>query len=635
MTRSPSSAKRHASTWHLWIAVVAILVAVGVASHGMRSAHLWWDEHFTIQVIGARPYGPLTLEHLTTMIGSDAGYHTPTFYALLAGWSLLLGDTQFGLRLFPLLMGAIALACIYRAGVWLGGRRLGLAALCALAGAGFFLDQMTELRPYMLFALLGGIAPALYWRLINRPMRPRTFWMFVICGIALIYTHYYAALVIAIIGLYHLLFAPKNRQWWQVLGAAVLVIVAFLPWLPAPLSVMGNEAGGWRFGVMRLPEAVQTLGLGLSNNVLPFLVAILFGAWAAWRTASGRFMVFISFGFIVLMLAANQVVPVLATWRYGIPAWSFAALLAAYGIVWLVDQMHWRRIVAGIMLVWWGSAVLALWGTHDYHNMMFGSALVPFFRPNLTLYDATSTIGRNAVPDTDVVLYDAPLNPWGASGSFEYYTRDWNFPRTQTDWLPGKTQPEFHQTLTDYTRDALRVWWLYETQPDPDYHHFAFDEVMTEQKWDYCGALYTAEDMQAELYTRHSMCCAPSQQPLAHFGEAGVALDSWDILDQSRDEITLITSWQVPAAVPSNVYSIGWYLFDENNQFVLQYDKPLPMEAHRCLESPLNVAALTPGTYHLMVAVYDVSTGKRLASTSADNSLSPNLVPLGDVRVGD
>jgi 4-amino-4-deoxy-L-arabinose transferase-like glycosyltransferase len=615
---------------HLFFAVSALLVALALSSHEMSRAHLWWDEHFTLLTIGAAPYGPPSMERLAEYVLED-GYHTPTFYVLLMGWALALGQHQFELRLFPLLVGIIALACTYRAGVWLGGRKFGLVALCILAGAGYWLYQMTLLRTYSLFLLFSVLALASYWRLLQQPLNRRTVGLFLFSGIGLLYSHYYALLIVAAIGLYHLLFVRKDRRWWQVAGWALVVGATYLPWLPVLLEVLSYERAGFRYGVMSTVTALHTLGLGLSNGFIPFVGLIGLGVWAAGRTASGRYLLWVSGCLLGLILAANQFVPVLLTWRYGITLWVLAALITAYGSLWWGQQARQRWLPVGLLLVWWASAGWALWSSTTFRDTLFNPLLVPIFRPNSTLYEATRTIRQHAIPATDIGLYDAPLHAWGSTGSYDYYTHDWGFSRSQTESLVGDTTAAFQQTLTDYTRDALRIWWLFEREAAAGFRREAFNALLTEQQWAYCATPYQSADLQADLYARHSMCCAPQEQPKVVLDGAGIALNDWAISGQTADELHLIASWQIAPDVPPYTYSTGWYILDNNGQVVAQQEVALPLEAYRCVNVHLTLPATPQAEYFLWLSVYNVQTGERLGSAAADSTLSPNLIPLGTV----
>ena len=51
-------------------------------------------------------------------------------------------------------------------------------------------------------------------------------------SVGLLYSHYFSALFLPALGLFHLLFMPKNRRWWQpvlLLGLAAWLATAQLP----------------------------------------------------------------------------------------------------------------------------------------------------------------------------------------------------------------------------------------------------------------------------------------------------------------------------------------------------------------------------------------------------------------------
>src|SRR5690606_14646235 len=71
-----------------------------------------------------------------------------------------------------------------------------------------------------------------YLRIIQRPRVHQLEWLALLVGtLGHLYIHYFAALPLAALMLYHLLFVPKNRRWWAVVLTLGLAGLLFLPWL--------------------------------------------------------------------------------------------------------------------------------------------------------------------------------------------------------------------------------------------------------------------------------------------------------------------------------------------------------------------------------------------------------------------
>ena len=73
-----------------------------------------------------------------------------------------------------------------------------------------------------------------YWRvaLHPRPPGPGAQAGLLLGSIGLLYSHYFGSLVLPVLGLFHLLFVPKERRWWRtvlLVGLAALVAALQLP----------------------------------------------------------------------------------------------------------------------------------------------------------------------------------------------------------------------------------------------------------------------------------------------------------------------------------------------------------------------------------------------------------------------
>ena len=229
---------------------VLLLVAVlGVRS--LNADMLWVDEVFSIGNVGGYQgpaYNPL---QVWESLSQNSPQHVPGYFFVLGGWAALTGWTAFGLRALSLLFGLLAVAWTYRLGADWMSPRAGLYAALVVGIGAFYLYFTHEVRMYTMIAFLTVFVLWAYSRVIGPgvPRRPAAsastvpaqfstyqpnmgYWLaFAVGALALLYTHLFGALVLAAIGLYHLLFVPKNRRWWVVVLILGVVGLSILPWL--------------------------------------------------------------------------------------------------------------------------------------------------------------------------------------------------------------------------------------------------------------------------------------------------------------------------------------------------------------------------------------------------------------------
>lgn len=621
-------------SYHSVLIVVALLFAAFLASHSMSRDFLWWDEHWSTQIAGTGIYSPSSLVQVWQNASADP-WHPPAFYLILNIWNSIFGGSQFALRLFPFFTGMLALAWVYRFGAWAGGRLIGLGALFFLCGSAFFLDFMTELRPYMLYALFGIMCPALYWRLITGKSNKIVPLLFGFSVLGLLYSHYFAALVAVALGGYHLLFVRKNRLWWQTIGYAVGGAVLFIPWLLVFLNAVKIASGGERYNVLENGEALLLLIRGLGNAnfddsrlFISFSIVFIASVVVAVYNRAGRFAVWSFAIILILALAINEWLAVLAHLRYIIVLWGFAALVIGwFGGEWVWKQHKGRIYTIILLVIWWILAAHHTLFSLDFQNLMFRQDFVNIFRPHLPLYDALQTIEPELHHD-DILLLDSPIGDWAVAGAFSYYTGSWSIPRSMLTQLPDETEAELRQTLHDYTANANRIWFAYETQP-PDYHRTAF-ETLAQEELTFCSTVFETPELRVDEYSRYPSCCQPSGQNIADYA-AGIKLDHIEILEQNIASISVVTGWAIENDVPAGKYSFGLYVLDTENNVLAQADNALPQYDFSCQAVTLSLANVPPGEYTVYLTIYDWQTLERLSGT-AENQTG-ELLPVMSITV--
>ena len=119
--------------------------------------------------------------------------------------------------------------------------RAGLFAAFLLSASVFFLAYMVRARAFTLIALCSTLCIWSYWRLVLDP-RPTSMGApagLLLGSVGLLYSHYFTALFLPALGLFHLLFVRRNRRWWQ--PVLLLVLAALLAMLQLPGFLQGLE----------------------------------------------------------------------------------------------------------------------------------------------------------------------------------------------------------------------------------------------------------------------------------------------------------------------------------------------------------------------------------------------------------
>lgn len=292
----------------VWYFGTRNLTTVPLANH---------DELRTLSHIFGRSVDtPLPLQETITNVTTNSQQHGPLYFILLNAWSRVAGSDLFILRLLSTYFALLSLAAIYRlAGI---SRRQALAALFVVSLNALFLFYSRELRMYTMLPLLVAWNLWCYWRLLVTAARvSRRVWLSLVlsCGLIL-YLHYFGIFTLAALAIYHLLFARKNRRWFQIALALAGGGLLFLPWLPIVLKGLEGFSNKSFVG-MNAIESIASLGHVYSNDLwlLP-IVAMITVAWYRKRLDKAqRFLLMLAFLAIAVLLLANEIKPILIASR--------------------------------------------------------------------------------------------------------------------------------------------------------------------------------------------------------------------------------------------------------------------------------------------------------------------------------
>ena len=335
---------------------------------------------------------------------------------LLSIWGPFVGWSEFAIRALSLFIGLLTLAWVYRAGRDFFAPAAGLIAALLLSASVFHLAYMARAELYAPVALCAVICVWYYWRVALHARQPGKGVQagLLLGSIGLLYSHYLGALLLPVLGLFHLLFVPKDRRWWcpvLLFGLATLAGALQLPLLPKGVAYIEGEEIASRF--LAAPAFLSHLLSYMTNGLvtqsppsgehllltllLVLMVAILLRKRAGIDARVVWLLVFASATLLALVIAVNEALRVIAATRirYIMPLWPMTALLVGAGL-WRLANKH-RSLVTGMLALWLISGAW-LTGATDYRY-----GLGYFFRldPNHVreiLYERVAT--------TDLLLVD-------------------------------------------------------------------------------------------------------------------------------------------------------------------------------------------------------------------------------------
>jgi mannosyltransferase len=344
-------------------AVVAVLA--GTVLRFVAPPALWLDEAQSVAIAGSDLGGLFT--------GLEQDGSPPLYYLLLHVWIAVFGDGAVAVRALSGLFGVLALPLAWLLGRRLGGPRVALVFTLLLASSPFAIRYSSETRMYSLLVLEALLAAlAVSWA-ARRP-GPLPVVAVGVSAAALLYTHYWAAYLVAVAGLLALAALRWDRAAaLRVLAGLVLAGLLLAPWLPTMRSQLAHTGtpwaavGGlgsittaldaWRGGVAVLPQL-----LGYTLVVLAVLAVVTrpFAGGARLALAHGRgrwALVALSLGTLVVGGVASLLTSSAVSGRYTSVALPAFLALVALGVVGLPSRRTAAVLVAGCVLVGLGLAV--------------------------------------------------------------------------------------------------------------------------------------------------------------------------------------------------------------------------------------------------------------------------------------
>ena len=403
----------------------ALLALMGVSlllRTGALGTGYWIDEGISVGIASH------DLRDIPSVLGQDG--NPPLYYLLLHGWMLVFGTTEAATRALSLLFALLAVPASFWAGTRLFSRRAGVLAAAGAAGSPFLTYYAQETRMYSLVVLLSILASASFVLAFVRGERKHVVWLGVWLAL-LLYTHTWGLFLAAAMGAVWLHLRRRGEvDTRDGVRLAILLAVAYLPWLPVILFQAQHTAAPW--AERPSPLVLLIIPGGLFGHVAVPLLAL--AVYFAVRRRppvdrAVRMLVGIAIGTAVLAWLSSQIEPAWAT-RYS--AVLMGPLLLALASV-VARGRRWTLLaLVGVAAVWAMSGPPA----SKSNVRTVSTSIAPSIRPG----DLVVSTQPETVPALHRYLPDGPvyLTPMGPVAD----------PR-QTDWRNGLAKLRAGQAETE------------------------------------------------------------------------------------------------------------------------------------------------------------------------------------------
>ncbi len=602
----------------LWIMVAVIVFVSAVGIRGLDADALWDDEIRTYKNAGSVQYGYKTPAQVWDDVYTRTPDVPPGYPIVVSLWAGVAGWSELSTRLISWFAGLLGIALTYRAGADMFSRRIGALAALVVGCSAFYLFFMHEVRAFAVGMSFVALTMVCYWRLVyHRPAILPAVGL-ALGALGMIYSHYFVALFLPLLAIYHIAFAPKNRRWWYPVGLAIPVVLLFLPSLPIflrGLTRSNNREALHRLALTpleTLDTLLRTIGHGHALLAVAALLLALYTLRNPYQRRAKLFVLFLGIGMGALIVAVNGAVKLLdpGRQRYFSAAWIPLSLCVALALDWV--WMRRRAVGVAAVAVW---VSLGLWSLRPTGlTMEFDGADVDDWR-------AYQRQIQSALSTQDVIALHAPLMPWLAIPYFEHYTAELPVRAELLESMDSTT------VMQNYVADAERVW-LTVYKDFPAEPQLATFEGVLEDSFAVQCQTWSLPDFDIHLRARSASFCPP-KQVIATFG-AHTTITGFATSDACAEAPVSYIGWQTDEAVPTDAYSAGLYLFNADDELVAQTDYGLPPPRYGYVRQVLPTADLLPANYTVRTGVYNWQTGERLLT---DNE--HELITLGTLAIDE
>ncbi len=598
------------SRTHFAIVVLCLVLSYALGLSNITSSPIAVDEPFTVRHLAKSRFDlPYSIpETINSVINSNV--HVPGYFVLMNIWIRLAGQDVFSLRIFSVYFGLLAVALAYRLTLETGSADTAIDAALLAACLAFVVYYSYNIRMYSLLAMLSVWVAWSYWKITSAAGAvPRRYWVaYMSASAAILWVHYYGAILLAAVGLYHVFFAPKGRRWLQTSLASIAAALLLVPWLPVNASGLSNRIVDTSYSLSMI-ESIYALASAYTNGlpVIALVAAIAATLHYGRLSKSQKYILILAGAIILLMIIANEFAPVVVAIRFRYTI--ILALPAACALAIGLNQIPgWRRIRIPFVILW--VAAFALYARSE----------------ELLAYTNWLNLNHHKVPHYQDVFYTEAVVTYGSDYIVSFHP-DSPIPDRHLGFygrVPGKVKGLIHiwtngqgaaeiQALDRRynsldSMDAWRfpVWLVYNPEQTELAEIPAYSEAFA-LHYQFCGRFVEKPLSVVERYAPVDVPCEllTATEPLAI--QYGSDTELSNIVFELDGDALNVYAWWTRAEF--GLYKYTLQIFDQDGMKMLPQSDDTIGNVGFYLRS-LDTSSLPAGEFALKLIVYERATLK-------------------------
>ena len=607
-----------------WLWAVPILLVV--AALAIRQIDLYpptRDEFHSMNNTGYLINGSYSPVEIYRSIRLNSPDHTLGYYLLLSLWGNLTTYDIALARVLTIFTGLLALAMAYRLARDFVAPAAGLLMLIVMSSNAFYNYYIPFVRFYPLLVFTSGVVLWLYLRIMFRvkPAKALGYFSLLLAVFVLENTHLFCATFLAALGIYHLLFATKNRRW---LWITVTVITAVALFLPVLMDMASGINSSIQVKSSKLIDGITALDAWITVmlNDQPGLLAVaatgvLLGFWHKMISPASYLLLSIIFLLVLTLIAEFSGFIRLVEMRYHLVGMLPLALTITAGLYGLYSFRRWL----GLLVLLWIVAGLSF--QSDAGWRYFAADQLP--QLPLPPWQAISRLALQVEQKPNIIGYRLSRHILERRTTTNYSQKQHYFDRHGIELKLFNNSEVFDNYVRRHVIVLPSVWVVYQTSATMPNELADPQTTLDDLDYQLCDTLNIAVDTVILQYAWDTLDCQASQLRASYQTDVIDYQFYGAELDTAHSKLYFNDQWAARAEndVLEN-YKMSYQLITSDWDNVAQLDLPLVHPGQLRLFS-IDIANVPAGTYRLMAILYDRGSGERQGWLNSAQDLSDML----------